>query len=190
MSMRKKTIADNVIKLLKKGYSPKEITERMAVSYNYAWKLKKDLQRAATKAVKETILAVDNTVFPDFINMMSQGKEKKRIVGTAERKVPGGPATIVRATTEDRVERILDERGTNYGTFLDNARVTQRLKAVAHQFAADNNKTFDADQAEALDMIFTKIGRILNGDANHTDSWIDIAGYATLVADRLQGKIR
>jgi hypothetical protein len=41
-----------------------------------------------------------------------------------------------------------------------------------------------------LDMIFTKVGRILNGDSNHIDSWIDIAGYATLVADRLQGKTR
>ena len=54
MSLRKKTIADNVIKLLKKGYSPKEITERMAVSYNYAWKLKKDLE-AAAKDTLETV---------------------------------------------------------------------------------------------------------------------------------------
>jgi hypothetical protein len=88
------------------------------------------------------------------------------------------------------VDVILDERATNYGSFLTMSKVTQRLKAVAHQFAGQNNKTFDADQAEALDLIFTKIGRILNGDPNHTDSWIDIAGYATLVADRLQGKIR
>jgi hypothetical protein len=70
------------------------------------------------------------------------------------------------------------------------SKVTQRLKAVAHQFAGQNNKTFDADQAEALDMIFTKIGRILNGDPNHIDSWVDIAGYAKLVADRLQGTVR
>lgn len=168
MSMRKKVIADNVIKLLKQGYSPKEITKRMAVSYNYAWKLKKDLEKAAGEAITEA----------------------KRIVGTMERKVPGGPATVIRATTEDRVERILDERGSNYGSFLGLSQVTQRLKAVAHNFAGQNNKTFDPDQAEALDMIFTKIGRILNGDPNHIDSWIDIAGYATLVADRLQGKAR
>jgi transposase len=166
--MRKKVIADNVIKLLKQGYSPKEITKRMAVSYNYAWKLKKDLEKAAGEAITEA----------------------KRIVGTMERKVPGGPATVIRATTEDRVERILDERGSNYGSFLGLSQVTQRLKAVAHNFAGQNNKTFDPDQAEALDMIFTKIGRILNGDPNHIDSWIDIAGYATLVADRLQGKAR
>jgi hypothetical protein len=184
-----KTKAEAVLDMLKKGLSVKQIRNHMAVSESYIYLAKKQLADAA-KAAKETILSVDNTVYPDFINRMSQGKGKERIVGTAERKVPGGPATVVRATTEDRVERILDDRGTNYGTFLDNARITQRLKAVAHNFAGHHNKTFDADQAEALDMIFTKIGRILNGNPNHTDSWIDIAGYATLVADRLQGKAR
>ena len=28
---------------------------------------------------------------------------------------------------------------------------------------------------------------IINGDPNYIDSWVDIAGYATLVADRLNG---
>ena len=88
------------------------------------------------------------------------------------------------------VDVILDERGSRYGNFLDHARITQRLKNVAHQFATDHDKRFDVDQAEALDMIFHKIGRILNGDPNYADSWIDIAGYAKLVADRLEGKTR
>ena len=48
----------------------------------------------------------------------------------------------------------------------------------------------DDDQIEALDMIASKIARVVNGNPNHIDSWIDIAGYATLVADRLQGKTR
>lgn len=154
--------AKAITKLLKQGCSPREVTQRMDASYNYAWKLQKDLaeEKAAAKAAKVTILNVDTNVYP-----ISEPKKEE-------------------------VAAILDKRGTSYGTFLDNARITQRLKAVAHQFAGQNNKTFDADQAEALDMIFTKIGRILNGDPNHTDSWIDIAGYATLVADRLQGKIR
>jgi hypothetical protein len=88
------------------------------------------------------------------------------------------------------VDAILDERGKRYGNFLDHARVTQRLKTIAHQFAREHNKRFDVDQAEALDMIFHKIGRILNGDPNYADSWIDIAGYAKLVADRLEGTVR
>ena len=34
-------------------------------------------------------------------------------------------------------------------------------------------------------MIAHKIGRILNGDPNYLDSWIDIVGYAQLIVDRL-----
>jgi hypothetical protein len=51
-------------------------------------------------------------------------------------------------------------------------------------------KLLDNDQIEALEMIFSKLARILNGDPNYADSWIDIAGYATLVADRLEGKVQ
>jgi hypothetical protein len=43
---------------------------------------------------------------------------------------------------------------------------------------------------EALDMICHKIGRIINGDANYHDNWLDIAGYSMLVADRLQQEER
>jgi hypothetical protein len=38
-----------------------------------------------------------------------------------------------------------------------------------------------------LDMICHKIGRIINGDPDYADSWHDIAGYAQLVANRLNG---
>jgi hypothetical protein len=48
----------------------------------------------------------------------------------------------------------------------------------------------DPDQKEALEMIVHKIARILNGDPNYADSWVDIAGYAKLVADRLEGIAR
>jgi hypothetical protein len=37
-----------------------------------------------------------------------------------------------------------------------------------------------ASQKEALDMIQHKVARILNGNANHQDHWVDIAGYAEL----------
>lgn len=90
----------------------------------------------------------------------------------------------------DGITQVLEERGSRYGNFLDHARITYRLKNVAHGFAAEKGKIFDPDQAEALDMIFHKIGRILNGDPNYADSWVDIAGYAKLVADRLEGKVR
>lgn len=39
---------------------------------------------------------------------------------------------------------------------------------------------------EALEMIQTKVGRILTGDPTHRDSWHDIAGYAVLIEQLLE----
>ncbi len=77
----------------------------------------------------------------------------------------------------------LDERGKRYGEFVDHAHISQAIKRVFWVY--NTNKMAD-DQVEALEMIAHKIARILNGDPNYADSWIDIAGYATLVANRLE----
>lgn len=92
-----------------------------------------------------------------------------------------------RKQMSDEVDKILDERASTYGSFKDVATVAQEMKALIRMC---NNSELDDDQQEALDMIASKIGRILNGDPNYVDSWVDIAGYAQLVADRLQGKVR
>jgi hypothetical protein len=81
------------------------------------------------------------------------------------------------------ITEILDERGKRYGKFKDHAEISQRLKYVVR----DRRDVLADDQREALEMICHKIARILNGDPNYADSWVDIAGYAQLVADRLQG---
>lgn len=92
--------------------------------------------------------------------------------------------------TPNEVDAILEERGSRYGAFISHAQITQTLKRTAYEFVEERSKVLSVDQLEALDMIFHKIGRILNGDPNYADSWIDIAGYAKLVADRLEGKVR
>jgi len=79
---------------------------------------------------------------------------------------------------------ILNERGERYGTFQHQAAISQSLKRV--MFASE--KKLEDDQTEALEMIANKIARILNGDPDYVDSWLDIAGYATLVAERLNGR--
>lgn len=84
----------------------------------------------------------------------------------------------------------LSERGARYGTFVGHASITQLLKGDIAQGLLSRNKKLANDQQEALDMICHKIGRIVNGDPDYADSWIDIAGYAQLVADRLEGTIR
>ena len=85
---------------------------------------------------------------------------------------------------------LLEERGKRYGKFLGHAEVSQGLKSVISKELRKRKKTLAPDQMEALSMICHKIGRIINGDADYDDSWADIAGYAQLVADRLQGTSR
>lgn len=79
---------------------------------------------------------------------------------------------------------LLAERGARYGAFTDNARISQALKAQMRQ--APKWSALDPDMKEALEMVAHKISRILAGDAYYDDSWVDIAGYATRVADRLK----
>lgn len=83
----------------------------------------------------------------------------------------------------------LKERGKRYGEFSSHAMITQCLKEVMQNHVDDcitNWNTLSVDKREALEMIAHKIGRILNGDPNYKDSWVDIAGYAKLVADTLK----
>lgn len=89
--------------------------------------------------------------------------------------------------TTDTITQTLTERGQRYGKFTGHAEVTQMLKTVVATALRKRDKTLAPDQQESLDMILHKIGRIVNGDPDYDDSWVDIAGYAKLVADRLQG---
>lgn len=86
------------------------------------------------------------------------------------------------ATTD--IDSTLAERGKRYGTFAAHARITQDLKDAMRD--TPNWEKLAPDQREALEMTAHKIGRILNGDPDYADSWVDIAGYTKLVADRLE----
>jgi len=91
---------------------------------------------------------------------------------------------------EDEVDATLDARAVEYGKFIEGAEVMQMLKRVVQAALNNRDKTLAHDQAEAMDMIIHKIGRIVNGNPDVVDHWLDIAGYAKLVADRLEGRIR
>lgn len=93
-------------------------------------------------------------------------------------------------TKVDSITAVLTQRGSRYGSFVGHAKVTQDFKRLLKKHLDDRNKVLADDQQEALDMVFHKIGRIVNGDADYDDSWVDVAGYSKLVADRLQGTVR
>jgi hypothetical protein len=97
---------------------------------------------------------------------------------------------ILDRKTETGVDETLDARAQDYGTFRDGAAMMQGIKRLLAEHARVHDKTFADDQWEALEMIVHKIGRIVNGNPDKVDSWVDIAGYATLIADRLQGNAR
>lgn len=84
----------------------------------------------------------------------------------------------------DDIDAVLAERGNRYGEFNRHAILTQGIKEIIREGMSFTK--MDDDMIEALDMIAHKIGRIANGDPHYADSWVDIAGYAKLVADRLQ----
>jgi hypothetical protein len=91
---------------------------------------------------------------------------------------------------ETNIDETLDARAQDYGKFKDGAALMQAMKRTLADHARMHNKTFADDQWEALEMIVHKIGRIVNGNPDKVDHWVDIAGYAKLVADRLQGNAR
>lgn len=84
------------------------------------------------------------------------------------------------------IDATLATREANYGAFEHQARVNQGLKQVMHQ--SRNWPGLADDMKESLETIASKIGRILNGNPQHIDSWHDIAGYARLIEKRLEPK--
>lgn len=88
------------------------------------------------------------------------------------------------------VDAVLDSRAQDYGKFIEGAEIMQMVKRMVHGYIEQRGTQLAFDQREALDMIVHKMGRIINGNPDKADSWRDIAGYATLVADRLEGNAR
>lgn len=83
----------------------------------------------------------------------------------------------------NEIENVLQERGAAYGDFLTVAYRSQSIQS--HLRLDDSSKRYGDAQREALQMIASKLARIASGDANHRDSWVDIAGYAQLAADSI-----
>lgn len=87
------------------------------------------------------------------------------------------------ATESTNMQQTLNERGKTHGDFLVNTITMQAIKDIMHN--TPNWNKLLPHQKEALEMNAHKIGRILCGDPNKKDHWVDIAGYATLVANEL-----
>jgi hypothetical protein len=129
-------------------------------------------------------MAVSDSYIYAMKKLLKAGVEP-RVETTVVEKIEPKPEPEVSG-----VGKVLDARAEQYGSFMQSADTVIRIKGIMHNAVARNEVHLYPDQLQALDMIATKISRIVHGNPNHLDSWIDIAGYATLVADRIQGKIR
>jgi hypothetical protein len=78
--------------------------------------------------------------------------------------------------------QVLSERASTHGDFAQNAHYSQEMK----QLFREAHENLSIVQREALDMIAAKICRILSGNANEPDHWLDIEGYARLARQRLE----
>lgn len=98
--------------------------------------------------------------------------------------IGGAWAEYYKEQKMNTVDKVLVERGATHGDFAENAAYAQRLKNDMRKMKNWSNLT--PDKQEALDNIQQKIARILNGNAEHLDNWIDISGYSALVIKKLE----
>jgi hypothetical protein len=75
-------------------------------------------------------------------------------------------------------------RAPSHGDYADTARIAQQFKTVIMAGVANRARKglepLTATQRESLDLIATKVARILAGDPAFDDHWKDIEGYARI----------
>lgn len=84
------------------------------------------------------------------------------------------------------IEKILAEREKTHGDFKVHSMVSQSLKDCMRRTTGWGSLTHV--QREGLEMIMHKISRILCGDSQFKDHYLDVCGYATLVLKEIEGK--
>lgn len=80
------------------------------------------------------------------------------------------------------MDDLLEQRRQTHGDFADVALVAQATKDIWH--AGAGWKNLSPVQRDGLEMIAHKIARIICGNPNHLDHYIDIVGYAQLIIER------
>lgn len=92
-----------------------------------------------------------------------------------------------------KAEEAIEQRTAQYGNYQNLAALSRTLtEATLKHYEKTHTTGTDAParlphfMVEALTMINHKIARMANGNAYYKDNWVDIAGYAQLVADILE----
>lgn len=80
------------------------------------------------------------------------------------------------------IDETLAQRGSSYGDFREQGRITQNLKRAMQD--SPNWWKLPAYMREGLDMVQHKVSRILNGNPFYDDNFHDMIGYTKLMQDR------
>ena len=83
------------------------------------------------------------------------------------------------------VEQVLTDREGTHGKFSGVASTAQEIKTLLHH--QPRWHALSSSMQESLDLIATKLARVLNGDPQEEDHWADIAGYAELARRSING---
>jgi len=90
------------------------------------------------------------------------------------------------------VDNIVEERGSRYGDFADQALLIERLNGLQHAEMVGNPQYDELDEKEqaivsyTLTMVNMKIARIVQGDPTYDDNWVDIEGYVKRAREKLE----
>lgn len=77
------------------------------------------------------------------------------------------------------IDAIMETRGGTHGPYKEQARIAQALNGAMR--AEPGYEKLDDMMKHSLEMISTKLSRILAGDPRFADHWADIAGYSLLI---------
>lgn len=77
-------------------------------------------------------------------------------------------------------QAVIEDRAKIRGDFREQAMVSQDLKYRMRN-APNWGSKLTYEQREALDHMQEKIARIVTGDPNEADAWLDLIGYPQLV---------
>lgn len=82
------------------------------------------------------------------------------------------------------VEAVLEERKGTHGDYKEQAPIVESIIDALRN--SPNWATMPETHRVAIYLISLKLGRIGTGNFNEPDHWVDIAGYAQLVAKGIE----
>lgn len=173
MTKSKLTKSAMARKLLTRGYSVADTAKMVGMSYGHSWAVYREMNPKAQSVAPEPVERYIGSAPPYGVPQSELESDPNYRNQQSELTVSG----------DNTIERVLAERGEDYGDYASKAQFIQGVKHLMR--SSPSWGAMDADMRESMEMIAHKMGRTLYGNPTHKDNFLDIAGYAKLVADRL-----